>query len=369
VVLDDYADRYPRQADELRKLAAKIEAAAAVAPSSAARVPAAPVTAVMATNADRVRKLATGGDPSETWDQPIAFGRYSIVRPLGRGGMGTVYLAHDPRLDRDVALKIPTRDLTANARVSELMMREARAAARLHHPNICPVYDVGFEDGVPYITSLYIDGEPLSAIAKRRPLLDAQVAKLVATVARALDYAHRAGVVHRDLKPSNVMLDRAGNPVVMDFGLASRTHPDEPDRVSSTALAGSPAYMAPEQLAEGRSGPATDIYALGVVLYELLTGRLPFRAAAADLWRQVIHEPAPPPSRHRRGLSPTLDAACVKALAKRPEDRFASMAAFADALDAPHAGPRAGMGHTVLLIAGAVAVIAAAAVAVWALRQ
>src|SRR5206468_2252181 len=147
----------------------------------------------------------------------------------GRGGMGAVYLAHDPHLQRDVALKIPSPELAADSQGVDLMLQEARAAARLRHPNVCPVYDAGVIDGTPFITSLFVEGEPLSVVAGRPPPIPQfEAAKLVAIIARALEHAHRHGIIHRDLKPSNVMLDRTGQPIVTDFGLARRVRVDHP---------------------------------------------------------------------------------------------------------------------------------------------
>jgi serine/threonine protein kinase len=265
---------------------------------------------------------------------PGTFGRYRLVRLLGRGGMGEVYLAHDPQLDRDLALKIPAPGFAAAA-TTEQVLREARAAAALHHPNICPVYDVGEIDGIPFITSLYVEGEPLSAVARRRPLVsEREAVRIVAAVARALAYAHSRGVIHRDLKPGNVMLDRHGTPVVTDFGLARRAAPGAAVAATMTGLVGSPAYMAPEQVAEAKAGPASDLFSLGVVLYELLTGRTPFHGTVAEVLGRLVNDTVPPPSEFRPGLDPRLEVVCLKALARRPEDRYADMAEFAAALEA-----------------------------------
>jgi serine/threonine-protein kinase len=328
VDLDEYARRYPRQADELRELALRPSAS-----TPGLSVESRPDSAESAISwAPDERPAADAPLPTDSGPTP-PFGRYRVVRLLGRGGMGAVYLAHDPRLERDVALKIPAEGLRADPRAVEQMLREARAAARLHHPNICPVYDVGVVDGVPFITSHYINGEPLSAVARRTPPVPgSEAARIVASVARALDHAHRQGVIHRDLKPSNIMLDRGGNPVVMDFGLARRLPPDG-SNATMTGLVGSPAYMAPEQVAHTRAGPASDIFSLGVVLYELLAGRVPFQGSVPDVLERVVSDEPPPPSRVRPGIDPALEAVCLKAMAKRPEDRFRSMAELAAALD------------------------------------
>jgi HEAT repeat protein len=293
----------------------------------------APVDTIVAP--DTPNAIAVGTRVEEP-TPPATLGRYQLVRLLGRGGMGTVYLARDPKLERDVALKIPSADLRADPRAGEQILGEARAAAGLHHPNICPVYDVGAVDDFPYITSAYIDGEPLSAMARRSPRLsERDAARLVATVARAIDFAHERGIVHRDLKPSNIMIDRHGNPVVMDFGLARRVPTEPAPSNTDTGPVGSPAYIAPEQVAASKAGPASDIFSLGVVLYEVLTGRLPFPGPSiADVFRQVVHDPPPRPSQLRPGLDPALEAICLKALAKWPPDRYRSMGEMATALEA-----------------------------------
>jgi serine/threonine protein kinase len=275
---------------------------------------------------------------------PSRIGRYRVERLLGEGGMGAVYLAHDPELDRAVALKIPRLTGTqADAR----FLREARAAAALRHPNICPIHDLGEADGVRYLCLAYIRGETLSSRIGAGQLLPfADAVALVATIARAMYEAHRLGVIHRDLKPSNIMIDEAGRPVVMDFGLARPCTPLATQLTAAGEVLGTPAYMPPEQIegAAERIGPACDIYALGIILYELLTGVVPFHGDLVALASQIVTDSPVPPSRRRLGIDSRLDAICLKALAKLPKERWPSMAAFADALDAvldraPAAGP------------------------------
>jgi hypothetical protein len=266
---------------------------------------------------------------------PEQFGRYRILRRLGRGGMGTVYLAHDTQLDRRVALKVPHLRPGNDRDLLRRFEREARAASTLDHPNLCRVYDVGAIDGTPYLSMAYIEGRPLSdEIRARGPFPQRTAAALVRKLALALEVAHRAGVVHRDLKPGNVMLTRRGEPVVTDFGLARRDHPDDLRLTSSGQLLGTPAYMAPEQVRgdTAASGPASDVYALGVILYELLTGAPPFRGDQQAVFGQILAGEPARPSAARPDLDPALEAVCVKAMAKRPEDRFGSMQAFAAAL-------------------------------------
>lgn len=273
-------------------------------------------------------ELAAEGIPAE-------FGRYRVERMLGRGGMGTVYLAYDTQLDRPVALKVPRFGDFIDQRLLERFYREARIAANFAHPHLCPVYDVGQIGGVHYLTMPFLRGDSLSAVLRReRPLDQRQAARWACQVARALAVAHAAGVVHRDLKPANVMLNEQGEPVVMDFGLARRDSPRDP-RLSSAAIVGTPAYSPPEQIGGDSAllGPPSDVYSLGVMLYEMLTGRLPFSGTLQQIIKQVLVDEPAPPSRHRPDLDRALESICLKAMAKQPASRFQSMAAVAAALE------------------------------------
>jgi predicted Ser/Thr protein kinase len=278
--------------------------------------------------------------PSAPEALPARFGRYQFLRLLGTGGMGSVYLAHDPQLDRLVAVKVPslpTGPAAARDDLAARFLREARAAAGLRHPNLCPVYDCGEIDGILYLTMAYIDGRPLSSLVRPgEPLSQRQVVDLVAQIALGLQEAHEQGIIHRDLKPANVMINRKGQPVVTDFGLARRAGGRDEARLTQPGiLVGTPAYMSPEQVAGSDPiGPASDLYSLGVILYELLTGRLPFDGPLATLLPRVLHEEPIPPSRWRPDIDPALERLCLQALAKTPAGRPASMAAFAGALAA-----------------------------------
>lgn len=286
------------------------------------------------------------------------FGRYEILEEIGRGGAGAVYRALDRDLGRIVALKT-LRDPDAGPAARERFLREARLAARLEHPNIVRVLEAGERDGRPYYTMPLLEGTPL-----RGPLPPERACALLAPVARAVGHAHAAGVVHRDLKPENVLLC-PGGPVVTDFGAARA---EDGVRLTETGeLLGTPAYMAPEQIA-GRArdaGPAADVYALGAILFELLTGRLPYEAESfLELSGRVLHEPVPEPP----GLDPALAAILRRCLDKAPEARPSAFE-LAEALErwkpagsgvAPERRPRAGA----LAAAAAAAVLAGAAL--WA---
>ncbi len=264
------------------------------------------------------------------------FGRYRIVSVLGQGAMGTVYLAEDTQLKRQVALKTPHFEKELSGELLERLYREARAAATLRHPNICPVHDVGEIEGTHYISMAYIEGHPLSAfIRASKPQPERQILIVVRKLAQALQEAHDQKIVHRDLKPANIMVDKRGEPLIMDFGLARQARPDEEIRLThSGTLVGTPAYMSPEQV-DGdwaKIGPLTDEYSLGVILYELLTGQLPYRGSMMAVLGQIVTKDAVPPSQIRNGLDPRIEAACLKMMAKNPSDRFPSLSAVADEL-------------------------------------
>ena len=273
---------------------------------------------------------------------PLVFGRYRLIRPLGRGGMGAVYLARDVQLDRDVALKTPSKRAAANPELAERFLREARAAALLRHPHLCPVFDAGEEDGRLYLTMAYLPGRSLrEATGGPQPIR--ATARLLGRLADAMAHAHDQGVVHRDLKPGNVMLDERGKPAITDFGLALRTGGGATDgRVTQSGAAlGTPAYMAPEQIV-GRQdliGPRSDIYSLGVILYELLTGRLPFGGDAMAMMGQALTQTARPPGEVRAeagdGFAPVpaaLESIWRRMTALDPAERFDSMHEVRDAL-------------------------------------
>jgi predicted Ser/Thr protein kinase len=268
---------------------------------------------------------------------PERFGRYRIVRCLGRGAMGDVYLATDTQLDRPVALKIPRFTDESDAELIERFYREARAAATVRHPNLCPVHDAGEIDGVHYLSMTYIEGRPLyDVLAEKGCPSQRDAVAIVLKLAKALDAAHSSGVIHRDLKPANIMIDAHQEPILMDFGLARRTNKEDSRLTQSGLVMGSPAYMSPEQV-EGdieKVGPACDIYSLGIIFYELLTGTVPFRGSIASVMGQIVTVAPRKPSAVKPSVDPPLEAISLKMIAKRPEDRFASMREVAATLEA-----------------------------------
>jgi WD40 repeat protein/serine/threonine protein kinase len=280
-------------------------------------------------------------------DLPEQFGRFRILGRLGRGGMGSVYKAYDSHLHRQVALKIPHLGPEDGPEVLERFYREARIAATFDHPNLCPVYTVDHVDGVHYLAMPLFDGQPLSkCLDHGQPLAQRPVAALVRMVALAMEEAHHRGVVHCDLKPSNIMADRHRLLVIVDFGLSLRSgwldkeHGaavplDGGSRITRAgSILGTPSYMAPEQVYGDAAaiGLGCDIYSLGVILYELLTGHLPFEGPTAVVLGLIRVSEPPRPSALRPDVKLSLEAICQKAMAKRPADRFVSMGAFAASL-------------------------------------
>jgi WD40 repeat protein/tRNA A-37 threonylcarbamoyl transferase component Bud32 len=273
-----------------------------------------------------------GAGPTDAAPVPVLSG-YAILGELGRGGMGVVYKARQLRLNRLVALKMILHGDHADAEARLRFLAEAEAVAAVRHPGIVQVYEFGTHQGLPYFALEFCPGGSLADRLGGAPLPAAEARRTVELVARAMHAAHQAGVLHRDLKPANVLLDEAGRPRITDFGLARRVSGGS-GLTQTGAVMGTPAYMAPEQ-AEGKKevGPATDVYALGAILYECLTGRPPFCAASAleTLTQVLAHEPVPP-----RQLNPAvprdLQTICLKCLQKSPPRRYPSAEALADDL-------------------------------------
>jgi len=262
---------------------------------------------------------------------PVQIGKYEIIGLIGRGGMGVVYQGRDNALGRLVALKVMTSDLALDPEVHLRFLREARSVAALQHPNIVVVYELGEHNGSPFIAMEFLDGEPLDRLIRNHvPLTMLQKTDIILEVAKALQYAHDKGVIHRDVKPGNIMRLRDGSVKVVDFGIA---HLADQTITKTGMVMGTLAYLAPEQLnGEGIDG-RTDIFSLGVVLYELLSGKLPFEGAStAETIMKILLEPPPPLPRvgdvNPLELQPIVD----KALAKKKEERYQSCSEFAEGL-------------------------------------
>jgi serine/threonine-protein kinase len=266
-------------------------------------------------------------------------GRYRLLREVARGGMASIWQAEDTLLDRQVAVKLLHPHFADDPEFVERFRREARAAARLSHPNIVPIYDVGddAETRTPYIVMELVDGGNLKdRIRRAAPLSDAEIREIGSTLAATLDYAHRKGLVHRDVKPQNVLLGEDGRPRLTDFGIAQAMASSGLTRTG--AVMGSVHYIAPELVRGKKALPQSDVYSLGIVLYEMATGRVPFTADTdvAVALAQVEETPPAPRALNAR-LAPDIERTILRALAKSPEDRFPSAADFGTALrDGPN---------------------------------
>jgi WD40 repeat protein len=293
--------------------------------------------------------------PAGTLEQVRLLGRFQILERVGQGSYGTVWRARDLDLDRTVALKVPHASLLTIAPYRERFLREARAAAQLRHPGIVRLYEVAAVDGMSVLVSDFIEGTSLRDLIDSRPLTFREAAAVVAEVADALDYAHAQGMVHRDVKPANIIMEPVrpereangspapgtpprdgrpvGRPVLVDFGLALR---DEAEIIMTLEgeIIGTPAYMSPEQAAgqRGAVDRRSDVYSLGVTLYQLLCGELPFRGSKAMVVHQVLQEEPRPPRRINDKIPRDLETVCLKAMAKQPARRYATAGELADDL-------------------------------------
>jgi eukaryotic-like serine/threonine-protein kinase len=270
------------------------------------------------------------------------YGRYRIVKELGKGSMGVVYQAHDPQIDRLVALKVMRPDRVASEAFLHRFMKEAKAIGRLSHPNMVVVYDVGEDQGTVYIAMEFLEGKPLNEIIAIDALQPDEIVDLGVQVAEALDYAHRKGIVHRDIKPSNIIVQPDGQIKITDFGIAHIEDPEATQQTQAGEILGTPAYMSPEQVLSQPVDGRSDLFSLGVILYELATGKRPFRGEnLAAMFRNITGEDPLAPSKENPALAQDLSQIILRCLAKGPEKRFATGKELAEALrrSGSHASP------------------------------
>jgi eukaryotic-like serine/threonine-protein kinase len=262
------------------------------------------------------------------------FGDYELIEEIARGGMGVVYRARQVSLNRTVALKMILAGNFSSSAMVQRFQTEAEAAARLEHPNIVPIYEIGVHEGQHYFSMRFLEGGTLTQAMAREKFGPRRAAELVRTVARAVHYAHQHGILHRDLKPGNILFDQVGQPYVADFGLAKLLEQDSA-LTQSVAILGTPSYMAPEQAAgqTKQLSTAADVYSLGAVLYELLTGRAPFRGPTpAETMRQVTELEPERPRLRNPVVDRDLEIVCLKCLEKDPRRRYGSAEGLAEDL-------------------------------------
>jgi eukaryotic-like serine/threonine-protein kinase len=264
----------------------------------------------------------------------MKYGRYNIVSQLGKGSMGEVFLAHDPHIDRKVALKVLKKDHLASKAIVNRFIKEAKAIGRLSHPGIVGVYDVGKDHGTIFIAMEFLEGQPLNEAMRTQKFSTAEIVNLCRQVAEALDYAHQRGIVHRDIKPSNLILTENGQVKLTDFGIAHFEDASLTLKTRAGDILGTPAYMSPEQIGGKPVDNRSDLYSLGVILYELLTGRRPFAAnSLAALFKAITDHKVTPPVKAKPSIPKGMSAVVLKTMEKDPGRRYQTGAQLVSALN------------------------------------
>ncbi len=329
--LEDYQAEFPDRADAVARIFAELRSAE----ESRHPNPTERSDGIDGANGSATTVPYLGHTASPEINALSMIGDYELIDEIARGGMGVVYRARHKGLKRLVALKMILSGPIATFEERERFLREAELAANLDHPSIVPIYEIGEHENRLYFSMKLVEGASLSKRSERYREDPRAAARLVSTLARAVHYAHARGFLHCDLKPSNVLVDGQGKPYVTDFGLARRTGEDSSLSLSG-AILGTPSYMAPEQATGSRArlGPATDVYGLGAIFYELLTGRPPFRSSTImETVVQVMERDPAPPRELRPEIPRELESICLKCLEKAPKDRYPSGEALAQELD------------------------------------
>ncbi len=265
----------------------------------------------------------------------MTYGRYQIIEEVGKGSMGIVYKAHDPQIDRRVALKVLRQDRLTSDDFIYRFLKEARAIGRLSHPHIVTVYDVGEDHGTIYIAMEFLEGKPLNQVMGERRLGLREIIGIGIQAAETLDYAHQKGIVHRDIKPSNILLQSSGQIKITDFGIAHIEDPSASVQTQAGEILGTPAYMSPEQVMSRPVDGRSDLFSLGIILYELSTGRKPFGGEnLAAIFNSITQEIPSQPMRINPELPTDLSQIIMKCLNKKKEERFQSGKILANALEA-----------------------------------
>ena len=263
----------------------------------------------------------------------MRYGRYEIVEELGKGSMGVVYRAYDPQIDRHVALKILREDRVTSEAFVQRFLKEAKAIGRLSHPNIVTVYDVGQDHGTIYIAMELLEGTPLNKRIQEKKLALPEIVSIGIQMAETLGYAHQKGIIHRDVKPSNILLQSNGQIKITDFGIAHIEDPSSSIQTQAGEILGTPAYMSPEQVLSRPVDGRSDLFSVGIILYELSTGKRPFGGEnIAALFHSITHHHPPEPVQINPDIPKKLSQTIMRCLRKEPEERFETGQALAQAL-------------------------------------